>query len=129
MGCEKSSLKSGFLGLRIDAHCNTPKQRTNRTRIGIVGSGCGIRVWCGLWDRVLESVLDRVVVSAASSTILVFCVTVYSCITCAVRIIHFVKNRGKATPCKLTLAVTQSLIFPIIIIIIIIIIIKNKEIC
>ena len=90
-------------------------------------SGSPIRI--GLWDRVLESVLDRVVVSAASSTIVSFCVTVYSCITCAVRIIHFVKNRGKATPSHLTLAVTQSLILPIIIIIIIIIIIKNKEIC
>ena len=63
-----------------------------------------------------------------SVTILSKRVTVYSCINCAVWIIHFVKKVGKATPCKLTLAVTLLLILPIIIIIIIISIIKNKEI-
>lgn len=37
MGCEKSSLRSGFLGLRNDDHCNTPKQIADWTRIGISG--------------------------------------------------------------------------------------------
>lgn len=37
MGCEKSSLRSGFLSRRNDACSSTPKQIADWTRIGISG--------------------------------------------------------------------------------------------
>ena len=79
MGCGKSSLRSGFLGLRNDARCSTSKQRANRTRIGIssriVGSGCGLDVGSGRGIVVSCGSLDRVVVSVTIQSV---CATVYS---------------------------------------------------